>query len=54
MYKDCCREHISSVLEGYNSTIFMYGATASGKTYSMIGDIDNPGILPFALLDIYE
>lgn len=32
----------------------MYGATASGKTFSMIGDIENPGILPFSLLDIFE
>ena len=41
-------------MEGYNCTIFLYGQTTSGKTYTMIGDINNPGILPFALLDIFE
>ena len=43
-----------SVLEGYNSTIFMYGQTTSGKTYTMIGNMENPGILPFSLLDLFE
>ncbi len=43
-----------SVVEGYNSTIFMYGQTTSGKTYTMIGNMENPGILPFSLLDLFE
>jgi hypothetical protein len=32
----------------------MYGQTTSGKTYTMLGYQDNPGILPFALLDIFK
>ena len=29
-------------LEGYNGTIFAYGQTSSGKTYTMQGELMNP------------
>ena len=32
---------IFNVMNGYNSTVFAYGMTGSGKTYSMLGDIYN-------------
>ena len=32
---------IDSVLEGFNGTIFAYGQTSSGKTYTMMGDLSN-------------
>lgn len=32
--------------KGLNSLIFSYGVTNSGKTYSMIGQKKNPGLLP--------
>jgi hypothetical protein len=28
-------------MKGYNSTIFAYGPTAGGKTYTMFGNIDD-------------
>lgn len=35
---DCvCRPIVESVLEGYNGTIFAYGQTGTGKTYTMEG-----------------
>jgi maltoporin len=30
---------ITNVLQGYNSTVFIYGMTGSGKTYTMFGSI---------------
>lgn len=38
-----------SVLEGYNGTIFAYGQTSAGKTFTMLGDTDRyvTGLLPF-------
>lgn len=36
---DCC-------LEGYNGCIFAYGQTASGKTYTMQGSPEDPGVIP--------
>ena len=38
---------ISDVLNGYNGTIFAYGQTSSGKTYTM------RGITELALQDIF-
>lgn len=40
---------IDSVLEGFNGTIFAYGQTASGKTFTMMGELNsylNQGIIP--------
>ncbi len=43
---------------GINGTIFAYGQTGAGKTYSIVGDTDStstatPGILPRTLELIY-
>ncbi|KAF4522710.1 hypothetical protein B566_EDAN012727 [Ephemera danica] len=35
---------IESLLNGYNCSVFAYGATGSGKTYTMLGNPQNPGI----------
>lgn len=46
-----------SVLEGYNGTIFAFGQTGTGKTYTMIGDhkIDHlKGIIPNTFLHIFN
>ena len=32
---------VNDVLQGYNGTIFAYGATGSGKTHTMFGDVGN-------------
>ena len=48
---------VKDVLGGYNATIFCYGQTSSGKTFTMQGpDIDNPalrGIIPRIVEDIF-
>jgi len=49
---------VDSVLEGFNSTIFAYGQSGSGKTYTMSGVFDQPdllGIIPraFRYLFVY-
>ena len=50
MFNEAALPIIESVLEGFNGTVFAYGQTASGKTYTMQGaDIDDPdtrGIIP--------
>ena len=54
IYKEKCKNIISHILQGYNGSIFMYGQTTSGKTFSMLGSPNNPGILPCALRDIFN
>lgn len=36
-YKSIGENHIKYVLDGFNSTIFAYGQTSSGKTHTMEG-----------------
>ncbi|KAF5293039.1 hypothetical protein FQR65_LT11031 [Abscondita terminalis] len=58
IYNDICYPLIESVLEGYNSTIFVYGQTGCGKSYSMEGSkMTNPpekGIISRAFEHIFE
>ena len=53
IYKEMCKDVVSSALEGYNGSIFMYGQTTSGKTFTMLGSPNNPDILPCTLRDIF-
>lgn len=37
IYDDMVRPLVCSVLDGFNGTIFAYGQTGTGKTYTMEG-----------------
>ncbi|KAF3045607.1 kinesin motor protein cin8 [Didymella heteroderae] len=52
---------IDEVLDGFNCTIFAYGQTGTGKTYTMTGDIsdvlplpDAAGIVPRVLYELFD
>ena len=38
VYFSSCQEIVLSSLNGMNGTIFMYGQTGAGKTFTMLGD----------------
>ena len=40
-------------MAGYNATVFAYGATGGGKTFTMVGNHENPGIMIRALNDLF-
>ena len=47
---------VDSIFQGYNGTIFAYGQTGCGKTFTMMGIVDNPelkGIIPNAFSHIF-
>ena len=49
IYEDLCFPLVEGVLEGYNGTVFAYGQTGCGKSFSMEGIPDPPqhrGITP--------
>ena len=54
MYSELARSVITSAMEGVNGTIFAYGQTASGKTHTMQGSRDEPGIIRLAIRDIFD
>jgi centromeric protein E len=41
-------------MEGVNGTVFAYGVTSSGKTHTMHGDQESPGIIPLAIKDVFS
>lgn len=45
---------IKSVVEGFNATVFAYGQTSSGKTHTMRGTNEDPGIIPLAVSNIFN
>ncbi|XP_022747133.1 kinesin-like protein KIN-10B [Durio zibethinus] len=40
---------IPGIFHGFNATVFAYGATGSGKTYTMQGTDELPGLMPLAM-----
>lgn len=45
---------LDGVVNGYNATVFAYGATGAGKTYTMLGTEENPGIMPLTLEELFN
>ena len=58
VYKWTMEPIVESVFDGYNGTIFAYGHTSTGKTYTMLGeDIENEeerGIIPRLVTGIFN
>ncbi|KAF6003439.1 hypothetical protein F1559_000122 [Cyanidiococcus yangmingshanensis] len=44
---------VQSALDGYKVCIFAYGQTGSGKTFTMIGDHQNPGMIPLSVRQVF-
>lgn len=45
---------LDGVVNGYNATVFAYGATGAGKTYTMLGTEEHPGIMPLTLEELFN
>jgi hypothetical protein len=59
VYEQTAKPAVFSILEGYNSTIFAYGQTGTGKTYTMEGFTYNNtdpqrGIIPRSIEEIFN
>ena len=54
MYSKAVQPLVQNVLEGYNSCVFAYGATGTGKTYTMVGNDGNPGIMVRSFDDLFD
>ena len=57
IYEEICFPLVEGVLQGYNGTVFAYGQTGCGKSFSMMGVTDpqaNKGIIPRAFEHIFD
>ncbi|KAH3745191.1 kinesin family member 10 [Pelomyxa schiedti] len=55
VYRVATKGIIDSILDGFNATVFAYGATGSGKTHTMIGNPQyGPGVMGLAMRELFE
>uniref|UniRef100_A0A9J8B9H9 Kinesin family member 13Ba n=1 Tax=Cyprinus carpio carpio TaxID=630221 RepID=A0A9J8B9H9_CYPCA len=45
---------LHNAFQGYNACIFAYGQTGSGKSYTMMGSVDQPGLIPRLCSSLFE
>eukprot|EP00743_Colponemidia_sp_Colp-15_P005744 GILK01006174.1.p1 GENE.GILK01006174.1~~GILK01006174.1.p1 ORF type:complete len:1244 (-),score=306.03 GILK01006174.1:383-4114(-) len=45
---------MDGIINGYNATVFAYGATGAGKTYTMLGTVQSPGIMGLTLQGLFS
>nr|XP_026491083.1 kinesin-related protein 4-like isoform X2 [Vanessa tameamea] len=54
VYNDIAKPIVEAATAGFNGTIFAYGQTSSGKTYTMAGTKEAPGIIPLAVINLFD
>ena len=54
IFDDLAMPVVEKAMDGFNGTIFAYGQTAAGKTFSMFGNEGNPGITTRAVYALFD
>jgi len=54
VYDASAKRLVRRVMEGYHGTVFAYGMTGTGKTFSMQGTTTSLGVIPLAIADIFS
>lgn len=45
---------IPHILNGQNASVFAYGPTGAGKTHTMLGSQEQPGVIPRAVREVFQ
>ncbi|XP_077994316.1 kinesin-like protein KIF18A [Glandiceps talaboti] len=54
VYEKTTKSIIDGVLNGYNCSVFAYGATGAGKTFTMLGSPNSPGVIFNTMVELYR
>ncbi|NXN99980.1 KI18A protein, partial [Rhinopomastus cyanomelas] len=54
VFEHTTKSIIDFFLKGYNCTVFAYGATGAGKTHTMLGSPENPGVTYLTMMELYN
>lgn len=54
VFEHTTKSIVEGVLGGFNCTVFAYGATGAGKTFTMLGDQSNPGVVFLTMMELYS
>ncbi|KAK6467855.1 kinesin-like protein KIF22 [Huso huso] len=54
VYTGSVKPVLSHLLSGQNASVFAYGPTGAGKTHTMLGGAEEPGVIPRAVRDVFQ
>ncbi|XP_033221972.1 kinesin-like protein KIF18A [Belonocnema kinseyi] len=54
IFEGSTKDLIINLLDGYNCSVFAYGATGAGKTHTMLGKDDDPGITFRTMAELFH
>ncbi|KAK0206737.1 kinesin-like protein [Desarmillaria ectypa] len=54
VYEATSQPLLKGLLDGYNATVFAYGATGCGKTHTISGTESDPGIIYLTMADLFQ
>ncbi|KOC61481.1 Kinesin-like protein KIF18A [Habropoda laboriosa] len=54
VFEGSTKELICNLLDGYNCSVFAYGATGAGKTHTMLGNNEDPGITYRTVAELFS
>ncbi|EJD01192.1 kinesin-domain-containing protein [Fomitiporia mediterranea MF3/22] len=54
VYEATARPLLDRLLDGYNATVFAYGATGCGKTHTISGTDTDPGLIYLTMSDLFH
>ncbi|KAG4303418.1 hypothetical protein PCANB_000277 [Pneumocystis canis] len=54
VYENTTKPLLDGILEGYNATVFAYGATGCGKTHTISGSPEDPGIIFLTMKELFD
>ncbi|KAJ7688467.1 kinesin-like protein [Mycena rosella] len=54
VYEATAQPLLQGLLNGYNATVFAYGATGCGKTHTISGTETDPGIIYLTMADLFQ
>ncbi|XP_068097243.1 kinesin-like protein KIF18B [Hyperolius riggenbachi] len=54
VFEHTTKQILDGVLNGYNCSVFAYGATGAGKTHTMLGCEADPGVMYLTMVELYR
>ncbi|NXU16485.1 KI18A protein, partial [Pardalotus punctatus] len=54
VFEHTTKSLIDGFLNGFNCTVLAYGATGAGKTYTMLGSPEDPGVMYLTMMALYR
>ncbi|KAG8764867.1 kinesin-like protein Klp5, partial [Ceratobasidium sp. 428] len=54
VFEGTTKKLLSGLLDGFNATVFAYGATGCGKTHTISGTDTDPGIIYLTMTELFQ